>query len=231
MCAHRMSATGLLVLAAMLSLPACGPRAPSEPGAAGPQAGPDGAAATAAPAASAAASAPAAAPAPESAGPAFEKTLALQGIRFRVVARDGRIVVRPEGLERVNDPVEASFAGSVTDAEVADLDADGSPELYVYATGPGDPPKGTVVGWSSNRRRSLSAISIASPDEDPARFAGYRGGDAFTVLEGRLGRRFAVFGDDGKPTGRLRQLEYRLEPGEAGWKLVVDKVTDIDTGG
>ncbi len=61
----------------------------------------------------------------------FDKTLSLQGISFHVQtspAADGgtRIVVTPTGLGRDNSPVEATIDGVVTDAEVEDLNADGS---------------------------------------------------------------------------------------------------------
>ncbi len=42
-------------------------------------------------------------------------------------------------------------------------------------------------------------------------------------------RRFPVYreGDtNAAPSGGTRQLQYRLEPGEAGWLLVPDKVVE-----
>jgi hypothetical protein len=48
-------------------------------------------------------------------------------------------------------------------------------------------------------------------------------------LEGVLGQRFPLYRDDdtnARPTGGMRQLQYKLVPGEAGWLLTVDRVTE-----
>jgi hypothetical protein len=49
------------------------------------------------------------------------------------------------------------------------------------------------------------------------------------VVEDVLARRFPIY--DGavppSPTGRMRQLQYKLKPGEAGWVLVLDRVTEF----
>ena len=50
------------------------------------------------------------------------------------------------------------------------------------------------------------------------------------MVEGILGRRFPVYPDDqpdSKPTGNVRQIQYKLHPGEAGWLLKVDKVVEF----
>ncbi|CRI66271.1 exported hypothetical protein [Thiocapsa sp. KS1] len=171
---------------------------------------------------------------PTSASPAagsgapFLKTLELHGIRF-VVSADyqsptATVTITPSGLEIDNSPVTRSIDWRVKDAEVADLDVDRSPEIYVYLTSDtGD----SLVALSANKRKSLSDIDLPPLDETPGAMAGYRGRDAFAVGEGRLLRRFPIYRDgdsDAEPTGGMRQLQYRLEPGEAGWRLVVDQV-------
>jgi hypothetical protein len=58
---------------------------------------------------------------------------------------------------------------------------------------------------------------------------GYMGHDEFAVGEGSLLRRFPIYrsGDsNAAPTGGMRQLRYRLLPGEAGWILTPDRVVD-----
>jgi hypothetical protein len=174
--------------------------------------------------------APAAASSPVPDG--FEKTLDLQGIRFHVSAtRQGatsalRIV--PSGLSVDNSPITRTIDGTVTGAEVADLNVDGSPEVYVYVTLNGAGAHGTVVAYSANRRRSLSDIHLPELPAEAAR--GYQGHDEFAVVESVLARRFPVYpvGDaDAKPTASLRQLQYRLVPGEASWQLKLDRVTEF----
>jgi hypothetical protein len=59
---------------------------------------------------------------------------------------------------------------------------------------------------------------------------GYMGHDEFAIVESSLARRFKIYqGSDSnaKPTGKIRQLEYQLKPGEASKKFVLMKQTDI----
>jgi hypothetical protein len=161
--------------------------------------------------------------------PPFDKKEELQGITFQVFSpntRSGnRLTVTPSGLEADNTPLELDVTGIVTRSEVADINADGSPELYVYGF---DGSSQTVLAWSANKKKSLSDITL--PDLDAAQSKGYRGGDEFAVVEGILGRRFPIYPDDqpdSKPTGKLRQIQYKLRPGEAGWLLKVDKVVEF----
>ena len=41
------------------------------------------------------------------------------------------------------------------------------------------------------------------------------------VVEGVLARRFSIGG------GKMRQLQYKLHPGEASWQLKVDRVAEF----
>lgn len=163
----------------------------------------------------------------------FRRTLELQGIRFDVTAsRSGSrntLRVVPAGLEIDNAPIERTIDGTVSGAEVADLNADGSPELYVYVTSAGSGSYGSLAAWSANRRKSLSAITLPELAETPGASAGYQGHDQFAVLEGVLGRRFPIYraGDaNAQPGGGMRQLQYRLVAGEAGWRLQVERVVE-----
>jgi Periplasmic lysozyme inhibitor of I-type lysozyme len=164
---------------------------------------------------------------------AFHRILELQGVRFSVsCANEGSINtlrIIPDGLKVSNEPIARVIDGTVTGAEIADLNADGSPEIYVYVTSAGSGSYGTVVGYSANRLKSLSEIYLPPLTDDPAASKGYMGHDEFAVLEGVLGRRFPLYrGNDtnNKPTGGMRQLHYKLTPGEAGWILKVDRIVE-----
>jgi len=66
-------------------------------------------------------------------------------------------------------------------------------------------------------------------EQSPEALAGYMGHDQFAVVENRLIRRFPIYQQDdtnAQATGGTRQLQYRLEPGEAGWILQVDRVVE-----
>ena len=166
-------------------------------------------------------------------GASFDRTLELQGIRFRVTsANEGSmntLHIVPAGLEIDNSPIVRTINGTVTDAEVADLNADGSPEIYVYVTSAGSGSYGSLVAYSANRRKSLSEIYLPQLAPDDAASKGYMGHDEFAVVENVLVRRFPVYRDgdtNANPTDGTRQLQYKLVPGEAGWVLSVDKVVE-----
>ena len=163
----------------------------------------------------------------------FDRMLELQGIRFHVtcanVSSVNTLQIEPSGLEIDNSLIVRTVDGTVTGAEVADLNADGSPEIYVYATSAGSGSYGSLVAYSANRRKSLSEIYLPPITEDKVASKGYMGHDEFAVLEGVLGRRFPVYLDadmNAKPTGGIRQLQYKLIPGEAGWILKPDRVVE-----
>jgi hypothetical protein len=169
----------------------------------------------------------------ESSATRFDRTLELQRIRFRVTsANEGslntlRIV--PAGLEIDNSPITRTVTGTVTGAEVADLNVDGSPEIYVCVTSAGSGSYGSLVAYSANNRKSLSEIYLPPLEENKAAAKGYMGHDEFAVVESTFVRRFPVYRDNdsnAKPTGGMRQLQYKLVPGEAGWLLRVEKVVE-----
>lgn len=161
--------------------------------------------------------------------PPFDQKETLQGITFQVFSpntRSGnRLTVTPAGLEADNTPVEIHVAGIITRMEVADINVDGSPELYVYGF---DGSSQTLMAWGSNNKKSLSSITL--PELDAVQSKGYRGGDEFAVVEGILARRFPIYPDDkpdSKPTGKTRQVQYKLHQGEAGWLLKPEKVIEF----
>nr|WP_298131210.1 hypothetical protein [uncultured Pseudoxanthomonas sp.] len=169
--------------------------------------------------------APAVEPQPTGWAPVFDKTLELQGITFVLHAQGGTLSITPAGLEVDNQTVVRPIQGEVADAVVADLDADGSPEVYVFLQS-GPAARGSLAGYAANKRKSLSEIYLAPLDDDPRHGTGYGGHDTFTVLQDRVSRHFPIMREDGTPSGTRREIDYRLSAGEAGWILVAERVAD-----
>ncbi len=168
------------------------------------------------------------------AGAAFDRTLELQGIRFHVTSANqgstNTLRIVPSGLAIDNSPIVKTIDGTVTGAEVADLNVDGSPEVYVYVTSAGSGSYGSLVAYATNRRKSLSEIHLSPLTDDKAAFKGYMGHDEFAVLDGVLGRRFPIYrvsDSNAQPGGGMRQLQYTLVPGEASWQLKLDRVVEF----
>jgi hypothetical protein len=163
----------------------------------------------------------------------FDQQLELQGIGFHVssanVASGNTVTVVPTGLEVDNSPWESQADGDVVGAEIGDLDANGSPEIYVYVRSRDPAARGSLVAYAANNRKSLSAIYLPPLSDDPAATAGYWGHDEFALAERSLARRFPLYtgdGDTGVPTGSTRQLHYTLTAGEAGWRLELASSTE-----
>ena len=162
---------------------------------------------------------------------AFDSKLEMQGVAFRVVSpnrADANFVeITTAGLTHDNSPWKQEIDGVVVGAEVADLNADLSPEIYVFVRGRDVEVRASLVAYSSNRKRSLSAIYLPELEAQPGATRGFRGRDEMAVVENVIARRFPIFGDDGKPTGKWRQLQYKRVAGEAGWQLRVDRMIEF----
>jgi predicted small lipoprotein YifL len=208
----------VLATAILLSLAACGEKS-----------------ADTAPAAETAAAAPAeTAAAPEAAKPGFKQEFELNGIRFVVEATNegsmNNLTITPSGLSEVNDVISREIDGSVTNAELGDINADGSPEIYVWVNSAGSGSYATPIGYSANNNKSMSEIYFPPISEDAVNSKGYMGHDEFAVVEGVVAQRFPIYKDgdtNAQPSGKMRQLQYKLTAGEAGWVMKVDRVVEF----
>ncbi|MFY7939284.1 MAG: hypothetical protein ACOVOX_00100 [Burkholderiaceae bacterium] len=162
-----------------------------------------------------------------------EQRLELQGVRFLVTSPNkdtgNSVRIVPSGLQADDTPIEMEVLGQVVGAEVADLNVDRSPELYVYVRGPVPQQRGALLAFSANNRQSLSFVTLPELAEHQGATVGYQGHDAMAVVENRFMRRFPIYGQDGdaaQPTGCMRQLQYKLTKGEASWVLQLDRMIE-----
>ncbi|WP_439181728.1 PliI family lysozyme inhibitor of I-type lysozyme [Carboxylicivirga taeanensis] len=163
----------------------------------------------------------------------FSRVLRLQGINFYVssVKEEGfhSLRVSTSGLEQVNYDETFDITGSrIVDAEVEDLNSDGSPELLIYTQSDGSGSYGDVKAFSVNNHKSMSQVYFPPTAENKQLKEGYMGHDEFTVVETHLVQRFPVYkaGDtNANPTGGWRQVSYQLEDGEAMRRFKVVKVS------
>jgi hypothetical protein len=156
----------------------------------------------------------------------YAKELSLQGIGFKVSCPNkgsiNQVTVVPSGLSGKNEAVVAEVDGCVMGAEVDDLNGDGSPEIYVFTQSAGSGSYGSVIAYAANKKKSLSQVTFPDLGDNAKASVGYTGHDEFAVVENRLVRRFKVDGG-----GATRQIQYRLDAGEAGWILRVDRVSQF----
>jgi len=147
----------------------------------------------------------------------FNRTLELQGIRFMVDSpnRAGGNTVRiaTEGLSNGASIIDRDIPGAVVGADVGDLDADGSPEIYIHVGASPSIGRAALVAYTANRGKSLSDIYLPPLEDAPGAAIGFVGPEQMAVVESSLARRFPIEG------GKTRQLRYRLQAGEAGWQF------------
>lgn len=167
---------------------------------------------------------------------AFSKILRLQEIGFNVSAvrdADGwtEISVTPFGLETDNSVQKQKVEGSIVDAEVEDLNSDGSPELLIYTQSDGSGSYGNVVAYSVNNRKSMSMVYFPNVSEDSTLSKGYMGHDQFRVVEHSLVQRFPIYNEgdsNSSPGGGIRQISYQLAEGEAMRRFTVKNISTFN---
>ena len=141
----------------------------------------------------------------------------------------GTIEVRTEGFEHNYGEVFED-RDPISDVFTADLDGNGFEEIYIVTTAAGSGSYGTILGFASNKDKSLSMIHFPEVREGDANFEGYMGHDTFTIEGRKLVRIFPVYqeGDtNANPTGGRRKLVYGLVPGEAGWQLRIEQREEL----
>ena len=100
---------------------------------------------------------------PEPLQASYAQVLQLQGVTFNVISANtaaaNTVTVSTAGLRIDNSAWSQPVDGIVTGAEVADLNADGSPEVYAYVQSNDAEQKGSVLAYVANNRKSLSTAS------------------------------------------------------------------------
>ena len=159
----------------------------------------------------------------------FRKSLNYGVYSFFVEVYDKKLTIQPIGLTNDNTTAEHLIEGTVVGAEVGDLNIDGFPEVMVYLQSDGSGSYGSVIGYSVNNGKSMSMINLPNVADNTEINQGYMGHDEFAIVESTFNQRFPIYkpGDsNAKPTGGMRQIQYKLVDGENMRNLVVDKVVE-----
>ncbi len=164
----------------------------------------------------------------------FSKVLNLQDVGFNIfsIKKDGKntLTVFTFGLaEREYNETFSIEGEEVINAEVEDINSDGSPELFIYTQSIGSGSYGNVYAFSVNNKKSMSQVYFQPTAENNKINQGYMGHDEFSLVENTLGQRFPIYKKsdaNAEPTGGTRQISYKLVEGETMRKLTVDKITE-----
>lgn len=161
---------------------------------------------------------------------AYRQILTLQGVTFTVQATgegsQQELTITARNGRGLFKPIRQTVDGRVVRAEVADLNSNGKPEIYVLIQSTGSGSYGQLAAYSVINSNQLSPIYM--PELSGASAEGYQGHDDFRVVEAGMVRTFPVYksGDsNANATGGKRQICYKLENGEASWILRPTKVS------
>jgi hypothetical protein len=151
----------------------------------------------------------------------YRASLRQQGVTFDVNATDEGSIqllqVRAKRGRQTYRPVKQELIGQVVEANAADLNGDGHPELVVSVRSVGSGSYGSVQAWSATPGRGLAPIAL--PDLSGPLLEGYRGHDSFVLTPRGLARRFPLYkpGDTrANPSGGQREILYALQRGPDG---------------
>jgi len=159
----------------------------------------------------------------------YSKILSLNNISFEIKASRNLVTIQPKGYTIDNSIITKPIEGTITNTEIGDLNSDGFPEIMIYITSDGSGSYGSLIGFSSNKNKSMSEIAFPSFIDNPKINKGYMGHDEFAIIETNVSQRFPIYNDsdtNSNPTGKTRQIQYKLKDGETSRKLVVDKIIE-----
>src|SRR5262245_4058742 len=171
--------------------------------------------------------APAVQPLTPSVARGLDTTVSWRNISFHVVTRGDTLSIQPKGLTIDNTRIDETIVGSPVKVEIGDLNKDNWPELLVYFVSQDSVRRGDLIGYSSNAGKSVSQLYFSGITYDTTANKGYGGHDEFAIVDGAFVQRFPVHDAQGKPTGKTRQIRYKLVDGEAARGLKIDKISEF----
>lgn len=151
-------------------------------------------------------------------------------ISYTIHIADDNLLIVPNGLTVVNDTLKHDLTGyTIANIETGDLNGDTFPELFIYLVSDGSGSYGKLIGYSPNNGKSLSQVYLPEIAENTVYGKGYMGHDEMAIVESSFCQRFPVYAEkdsNARPSGKIRQIQYKMMNGEAGRSLKIDKVIE-----
>lgn len=156
------------------------------------------------------------------------------GVSFRIDSPN-RSSINPLRLQAFSkdgllDEVYAEVDGTVYRAAAEDLDDNGLPEVYVMVQSAGSGSYGTLMGYTLNSHRALTAIQVPELTTIAGAREGYMGHDTFAVTKGAVVQSFPVYrprDNNAHPSGGERRIQYRLQQNGNDWALVPHNISHV----
>lgn len=151
----------------------------------------------------------------------YINSLTYNGFRFLIEQKANKVSIFSPNLKYGKESIINKIEGNIVFSEIADLNADGSPEVYMYIENQKENRVySSLLAYSVNNGLSMSEIYLAPLSHDKKAFDKYEGNDEFRVVENTLIRRFPI------KDNKTKQIQYKLVAGEATWQLKIDKVME-----
>ena len=151
----------------------------------------------------------------------YANTLYYNQYMFFIEESNNTISIFSPNLKYSNKPILKKIDGEIIYSEIADMNSDGNPEIYIYTNSVKDKRNyAELTAFSVNNGVSLSEIYLESLSENKKALENFEGNDEFRVVETTLVRRFPIKGN------KTKQIQYKLISGEASWQLKVDKILE-----
>lgn len=160
--------------------------------------------------------------------PHYTKSLRFNVYTFAVTATDtGRVrdvVIKVYRGALLLTNFRIRVDGAIAGAEVADLDNNRFPELYIYSTTNGSGSFGRVYAWQFLPERKAD---ISLPNWRLSSADGYMGHDSMWVDRAVFCRKYPLYrpGDaNAEPSGGNKIIQYKLKPAGTGFALIKEEV-------
>lgn len=164
---------------------------------------------------------------PEQSPIVFSKQLTFNIYNFQITTLDtgtsSEVAIQARRGSLLLTAFRLPIDGIVVGADVADLDSNRFPEIYIYLRSTGTGSFGRVVGWQFLPDRRVDILPTEWPM--PA-VSGYMGHDSLWTESYILCRKFPVYasGDaNAYPTGGVQMVRYRLKPAGQVYVLEPEK--------
>lgn len=170
----------------------------------------------------------AAAPAPSANAGGFMQEVSYGKMTFKVTSpaaeTNNRATITPKGLQASNEPITIDVKGFVVNVLCDDIDGDDSPEIAII-TQETKEEFGRAYVFTTFGKKSVGMVNFSDVAADSPKLKGYAGHDQYDFVENTFVRRFPLFTEEGN-TGKTRQFQFKLKPGEAMKQLALDKTVD-----
>ena len=164
-----------------------------------------------------------------------DTTMKIAGAGYKVSCRnksinDNQLQIHPIGFDTEVHDLNFPFKGRVSGCMVDDLNADGWPDLVLFIYTDSAAQHGTVYALISDGNKLAMPLCILPDAVTNIKInKGYKGGDQFSMLEGKLLQKFPIYkdGDEkNKPTGGHRMVMYNLGKNEGHYTFIQERSFD-----